>query len=49
MMEMKTIIAHILKRFKISTVSKREDIKVIYGISLEATPEFKLTLELRES
>ncbi|XP_035701834.1 LOW QUALITY PROTEIN: cytochrome P450 4g15 [Folsomia candida] len=42
--QMKTCLAHILRRFRVSTSQKREDISLIYGLTLDVKPQLEIVL-----
>ncbi|OXA48937.1 cytochrome P450 4c3 [Folsomia candida] len=42
--QMKTCLAHIFRQFRVSTVQKREDISLLYGMVLELKPNLELIL-----
>ncbi|OXA37578.1 Cytochrome P450 4C1 [Folsomia candida] len=47
MIQMKTCLAHILRNFRVSTTQKRKDMKIVYGMVLEAMPHIEVTISPR--
>lgn len=44
---MKTMMVKIFTRFTAHTKNTREELKMVYGLVLEPTPEIKITLKKR--
>ncbi|OXA62594.1 Cytochrome P450 4c3 [Folsomia candida] len=44
LIQMKACLAHILRRFRVSTSQKREDISLLYGMVMEPKPKLEIML-----